>query len=105
MMNFSCMEDLMKLSESSRKSIADIIVEYEAEHSLKSDISVKQKERFSPCGKRAGKCTIYPRSSPPGTGGGKRDMLGGSFCGARLFLGFGGPSRNCKIMKRKVYTY
>lgn len=42
MMNFSCMEDLMKLSESSRKSIADIIVEYEAEHSLKSDISVKQ---------------------------------------------------------------
>ncbi|WP_304152644.1 L-serine ammonia-lyase, iron-sulfur-dependent, subunit alpha [Megamonas hypermegale] len=42
MINFSCMEDLMSLAESSGKSVADIIVEYEAEHSLKSDISVKK---------------------------------------------------------------
>ena len=32
----------MSLAESSGKSVADIIVEYEAEHSLKSDISVKK---------------------------------------------------------------
>lgn len=42
MINFSCMEDLMKLAEQNNKIIADIIVEYEAEHSLKSDISVKR---------------------------------------------------------------
>lgn len=42
MINFSCMEDLIKLAEHNKKNIADIIVEYEAEYSLKSDISVKQ---------------------------------------------------------------
>lgn len=36
MINFSCMKDLVDLVKTEQKSIAEIIVEYEAQHSQKS---------------------------------------------------------------------
>lgn len=42
MITFSCIEDLMKLAQEQNKAIADLIVEYEAVHTRKSVIYVKE---------------------------------------------------------------
>lgn len=86
MINFSCMEDLMSLAESSGKSVADIIVEYEAEHSLKSDISVKKhmSEIWQVMKESADKGVANTQKSVSGMVGGdakKLFMYESSYCG------------------------
>lgn len=86
MINFSCMEDLMSLAESSGKSVADIIVEYEAEHSLKSDISVKKhmSEIWQVMKDSADKGVANTQKSVSGMVGGdakKLFMYESSYCG------------------------
>ena len=43
MINFSCIQDLIDIANAQERTIDDIVVEYEATHSFKSVIYIKEK--------------------------------------------------------------